>query len=122
LSLPLLVFLVKDHSSTLFVRLRHETLKEIIATEKTHIHGLEIVKKYFLDPLRESKRLPEDVIQSIFMNIEEVLQFNTSLLVQLQERIASSDGKMMVGDIFIEKVNQQKYLFQRSVGFFDANV
>lgn len=98
---------MKDHSSTLFVRLRHETLKEIISTEKTHVQGLEIVKKFFLDPLRESKLLSEDVIRSIFLNIEEVLNFNSSLLAQLQERISSSDGKLLVGDIFIEKVTNE---------------
>jgi hypothetical protein len=69
----------KDHSSSLYLRLRFETVREMYVSEKSHVLGLETIKKTFLDPLRASGLLTEDSIRGVSMTT-----FETVLEVQYQ--------------------------------------
>ena len=82
----------------------HERLsfiKEIVQTERTYIHTLEVLVSEYLFPLR--KRLSVSDIEAIFGNVEMILKMNRGLYDSLFER-RSDPKKFGIGDIFMEFV------------------
>ncbi|CAH1785476.1 unnamed protein product [Owenia fusiformis] len=57
--------------------------QELIDSEKTYQQHLELVLKYFQEPLLNSNMLPRNVVSVIFGNIEQIIAVNRALHVHL---------------------------------------
>ncbi|XP_013402225.1 rho guanine nucleotide exchange factor 39 [Lingula anatina] len=65
-------------------RRRKKIIKEIFDTERTYQKHLELIVKYFADPLTESQLVPKHVQATIFSNIRNIIEVNKELLEQLE--------------------------------------
>jgi len=83
---------------------RDQIANELLATERTYVEWLTICVEHFLKPLRgeESTVLPQEKVNSIFSNIEDILQMNTLLLHDLEERMENWNASRCIGDLFLQ--------------------
>merc|ERR1712179_32274 len=55
-------------------RKRQDTINELFHTERTHVRVLKVLKSLFCDPMCQSKLLPEDLLELLFPNMEQILE------------------------------------------------
>jgi hypothetical protein len=100
----------KNHSSSLYLRLRNETIKEIIESERKYIGSLDALRKGVVLPLenfiagRGRPVLTRQEIYDIFSNTELIVDLHEELLRLLQERILEWPSKTHFGDIFLKMI------------------
>ncbi|XP_021946876.1 uncharacterized protein LOC110844861 isoform X3 [Folsomia candida] len=62
---------------------RQEVLNELFHTERSHVRNLKVVDRLFHRPIRQQQLLPENLIQMLFANLDEMLEihgrFNSAL-------------------------------------------
>lgn len=82
---------------------RDQIANELLVTERTYVELLGICVEQFLKPLRAetSTLLPQEKVTAIFSNIEDILQMNTVLLHDLEERMESWSDGQCIGDLFV---------------------
>jgi len=83
--------------------LRNRAIEEIINSEKSYLHQLEIVDEYFMKPLQESGILPSEVYANIFGDILGIRQVNKELLVAME---VSTDK---IGKVFLDLAPYLKF-------------
>nr|CAI5834895.1 unnamed protein product [Callosobruchus analis] len=83
-------------------RKRIESIKEFIKTEKAYVKDLEIVHEVFEMPLRKSKIISNEDIDSIFLNWQEIIHCNKSFLEAFLKAYNTSET---IGDVISEHVN-----------------
>eukprot|EP00090_Calanus_glacialis_P012488 TRINITY_DN21062_c0_g1_i1.p1 TRINITY_DN21062_c0_g1~~TRINITY_DN21062_c0_g1_i1.p1 ORF type:complete len:634 (-),score=143.73 TRINITY_DN21062_c0_g1_i1:246-2147(-) len=83
--------------------LRNRAIEEIINSEKSYLHQLEIVEEYFMKPLQESGILPSQVYANIFGDILGIRQVNKELLVAME---VSTDK---IGKVFMDLAPYLKF-------------
>ncbi|CAG8502203.1 874_t:CDS:10 [Paraglomus brasilianum] len=106
-------------SATTPAQKRQSIALEILTTERHYVECLQLLERLFLRPLVDSLKtsypiLSESCIKGIFSNLKELINVNTELLRELEERIAgigekrsselnlwSNDEDACVGDIFL---------------------
>lgn len=66
---------------------------------------MQAVKDKILNEVRENNILPSDEIWNVFGNLEEILEFNTKLFGEIQERVAISfnNPATVFSDIFLKR-------------------
>eukprot|EP01133_Synstelium_polycarpum_P014561 gene14561-17208_t len=88
------------------VKNRRDVALEMLNTEKTYIHNLQILLHEYLLPLRkmsESSSLNADNMKMLYNNIEVILNINNTLLKRLQERMSVPwHFNTPFGDIFFK--------------------
>ncbi|CAG8583416.1 1490_t:CDS:10 [Paraglomus occultum] len=105
-------------SATTPAQKRQSIALEILTTERHYVECLQLLERLFLRPLVDSLKttypiLSESCIKGIFSNLKELINVNTELLRELEERIAGigekrssglnlwSEEDACVGDIFL---------------------
>lgn len=78
---------VKEQTPDKFVEKRNNILEEILSTETTYVENLKMLVERFLIPLKEKKILTKSSLESIFSNIEMVLNINSLFLQNLKETL-----------------------------------
>lgn len=82
---------------------RDQIANELLVTERTYVELLGICVEQFLKPLRAETTglLPPDKVAAIFSNLEDILQMNTVLLHDLEERMQAWSEAQCIGDLFV---------------------
>ena len=83
--------------------LRNRAIQEIINSEKSYLHQLEIVEEYFMKPLQESGILPTQIYANIFGDILGIRQVNKELLTAME---VSTD---QIGKVFLDLAPYLKF-------------
>merc|ERR1712176_1341357 len=84
-------------------KLREKAISEIINSEKSYLHHLEIVEQFFMKPLQENEILPNNVYASIFGDILGIRQVNKELLAAME---MSTDK---IGKVFLDLAPYLKF-------------
>eukprot|EP00043_Microstomoeca_roanoka_P018319 m.195448 g.195448 ORF g.195448 m.195448 type:complete len:1343 (-) comp16802_c16_seq2:279-4307(-) len=64
---------------------RQLVLEEIVNTERDYIAGLSLVKKCYIDKLKNEPEFPQDVMAKIFINVEDILAFHIQLFRKFED-------------------------------------
>eukprot|EP00339_Tiarina_fusa_P014402 CAMPEP_0117009036 /NCGR_PEP_ID=MMETSP0472-20121206/8327_1 /TAXON_ID=693140 ORGANISM="Tiarina fusus, Strain LIS" /NCGR_SAMPLE_ID=MMETSP0472 /ASSEMBLY_ACC=CAM_ASM_000603 /LENGTH=436 /DNA_ID=CAMNT_0004711225 /DNA_START=18 /DNA_END=1329 /DNA_ORIENTATION=+ len=81
--------------------LRRECITEIYQTEKDYIDDLETMIDVFIFPLRTMEIASEQVLYSIFSNVEVLIHCNKEMLKALEEVIGDkTGGNVQIGGVF----------------------
>jgi hypothetical protein len=80
-----------------------QAIEELLNSERSYLHHLEIVEQFFMNPLREKNWLPQSEFVSIFGDIPAILQVNRELLNSLE----NSEDK--IGQVFLELAPYMKF-------------
>lgn len=86
----------KDESEEKRLRMHSKTIEEILSTEKTYLHHLELLIKYFLTPLESKGILTPREYKVLFGKIPNIQRINQELLTQLGQNEES------IGKAFLE--------------------
>ena len=105
------VLQIRSDPSSLYLKLRYETLKEIVNTESTYVKGLEILRNNYIGPIKDSGLLSVNDIKQIFLNIDEIYEFNSKFLNEIQQKVSNFDGTLVLSDVFIKNVKLYFFLF-----------
>ena len=65
----------------------------------------------YLEPLREQPKVPQQIVNEIFSNIEVIGKFNKELYQQLAKRLEGDKGDPNIGDIFLMLVRATRWCF-----------
>lgn len=84
-------------------QLRRKAIDEIINSEKSYLHQLEIVEEYFMKPLQENKILESQNYANIFGDILGIRQVNKELLVAME---MSTEN---IGKVFLDLAPYLKF-------------
>ena len=76
---------------------RQECIYELITTETTYVHDLEMVSEVFIEPIKERNFMTPQEVATVFVNWEDILIINQRLLSSLIE--AQLEGSMVVYNI-----------------------
>ncbi|KAJ3188173.1 RHO1 GDP-GTP exchange protein 2 [Gaertneriomyces sp. JEL0708] len=91
-------------------RKRQEIIFEAIQTEREFVDDLELIKKVFIEPLRQGGIIdPEradSFIQEVFLNIDEIHKINAELLRRLLARQKECPVVEKIGDVFLSFANE----------------
>lgn len=79
---------------------RENVAKELLSTEKSYISSLQALVDIIVNPLRESGILEEDVIQSIFLGLDSVINYSKAFMARLESRYQPWSIHSKLGDIF----------------------
>ena len=104
------VLQIRSDPSSLYLKLRYETLKEIVNTESTYVKGLEILRNNYIGPIKDSGLLSVNDIKQIFLNIDEIYEFNSKFLNEIQQKVSNFDGTLVLSDVFIKNVKLYFFL------------
>lgn len=87
-------------------RKRQGHIQELIATEESYVEDMSIVLDAFCKPLKESRILSEEDLETIFVNWDELITCNTKLLKSLRVRKKMSENGIIhvIGDILCENL------------------
>ena len=86
--------------------LRKECITEIYQTEKDYIVDLEIIIDVFIFPMRTMQVITEQVIYSIFSNLEVLINCNKEMLRELEQVIDAETGaEVQIGEVFTKLVS-----------------
>ena len=77
---------------------------ELLKTERNYMSDLNLLITAFLKPLRRAKILPSEALHAIFSNIEDIADLTSSILFELEHRIANWGALVTLGDIFSSRV------------------
>jgi len=75
---------------------RVHCLKEILSTETYYVEALNILKDYFMIPMREQRLLSEDALRHIFDPVPTIISINSDFLEQMEviyEKYLDSDQR-----------------------------
>ncbi|CAM1295972.1 RhoGEF4 (predicted) [Pycnogonum litorale] len=64
--------------------LRSKTLDEMLSSEEKYLHHLNLLVKYFMEPILEHKMLPDALYRSVFGNIGAIQAVNKRLMEELR--------------------------------------
>ncbi|KAF9109928.1 RHO1 GDP-GTP exchange protein 2 [Mortierella sp. AM989] len=97
-------------------RNRQEAIFEVVNTEHNYVRDLELMEEIFITPLRTNKIVDsqrmEALIENIFLNFQEILALNRSLLTDLRLRQEQQPLVESIGDILLAHIAgfEQAYL------------
>ena len=84
---------------------RYNVINEILTTEKDYLECLEIVRDFFISPLKSQKVLVEDEMEIIFINWNDLLLCTNRLYKSLKiRRKMTIKTDINIGDILCENV------------------
>jgi hypothetical protein len=82
---------------------RANIVHEIYTTEKHFVKALEIVVKYFADPIYSSDLLPQEKANILFGSIEILLPHHKRFLELMEQRVTTWSSTQLFGDLFLDK-------------------
>ncbi|OMJ26752.1 Rho1 guanine nucleotide exchange factor 1 [Smittium culicis] len=95
--------------------MRQELIYEVFTTEREYVHDLIVLRDIFEQGLEYGDVIPEikraHFIQSVFRNLDELIQINSALLQDLEIRKNKSYICDNIGDIFLNHLDKfQSYV------------
>ena len=84
---------------------RCNVINELLTTEQEYLENLELVRDYFIQPLKNQRVLEEDEMEIIFINWNDVLLCTNRFYKSLKIRRKMTMRKdINIGDILCENV------------------
>ncbi|XP_069674405.1 rho guanine nucleotide exchange factor 39-like [Periplaneta americana] len=77
--------------------LRYQTIQEILTSEVSYLHQLEVIMKFFMEPLKKKTFISHSTYMTLFGHIESLYNVNGELLNELKlnpEHVAASFLKL----------------------------
>ena len=104
---------------------REKAAREIMESEDAYVQNLQLLAAEYAGPLKrmaaEHRMITAQQYKDLFLNLDEILAFNTRLLGAFQERMRNFDNRRTcIGDIFLQ-FPQMSTLYQYFVGNFDKS-
>ncbi len=97
---------------------RTRVVAEMLTTEQSYLHGIEIMLNNYLYPLRKAaqkdkdntkkdahKKVEGSDVDSIFLNIEQLHLINSNMYEQLLKRLDDWETNDTIGDLLAEWVS-----------------
>uniref|UniRef100_A0A8D9EQ02 Rho guanine nucleotide exchange factor 12 n=1 Tax=Cacopsylla melanoneura TaxID=428564 RepID=A0A8D9EQ02_9HEMI len=98
---------------------RQEVINELFHTERSHVRALKVLDQVFYVPMRDSQILPPDLSNTLFSNLEEMLDihsvFNNSMKQKRKDSPLVGDIGELLLDMFDGPAGDQ---FQRAAATF----
>ncbi len=98
----------KSHKASLVMRLRNESLREILSSEQKYVDSLQLAIDEFQRPMlrlaasRQNARVvSRSEVTDIFSTLEIIVELNRGLLTELKERLGQWPSVQRFGDLFI---------------------
>lgn len=99
----------KSHKASLVMRLRNESLREILSSEQKYVDSLQLAVDEYQRPMvrlasggRQGARLVHrSDVSDIFSTLEIIVELNRGLLQDLKERLALWPSVQRFGDLFL---------------------
>lgn len=90
-------------------QVRTSVVRELVQTERDFVKVLrDVTEGYIAECRRRTDMFNEEQIETIFINIEELLDFQSEFLKDLESRIDwNSPHKSCVGECFLKHVSKQ---------------
>ncbi|XP_065185638.1 intersectin-1-like isoform X1 [Sycon ciliatum] len=87
-------------------RKRQQAIHELISTEQSYVDDLIMVTKCFQKPLVVRNIIPEDIINTIFTNIDDIISGNSIFLRALLDRQVDGVPYLIpvIGDLLCEQI------------------
>jgi len=93
-----------------FIRERHRAnlLGELLETERTYVSGMQVLRDFFLTPLKQAAKdkktciLDEAKTKEIFSNLEQIIMINETFLKGLESASSAGNGSFQIGKLFKE--------------------
>lgn len=105
---------------------RQKIAEELTTTERTYVTHLRTLTNGLLNELKShlgqaTEVLTADEIEEVFANVEEIVEFHSSLLDIVEARLASYTALTEFGDLFVEKFDETFVtMYKRYVRDFDS--
>ena len=104
---------------------REKAVREIMESEDAYVQNLQLLMAEYAGPLKrmlaEHQMITAQQYKDLFLNLDEILAFNTRLLGAFQERMRNFDNRRTcIGDIFLQ-FPQMSTLYQYFVSNFDKS-
>lgn len=94
---------------------RLRVVRELLESEKAHVHALGIVIERYLRPLTQSDIIEFSTIRAIFSNLELIRNWNQTFLAALEAHLECGDT---FGDLFMEMVRAH-FKIKNTLHFFN---
>lgn len=94
-------------------QVRTSVVRELVQTERDFVKVLRDVAEGYISECRNRPDMfTEEQIETIFINLEELLEFQTNFLKDLESRIDwNAPHKSCVGEIFLKHVRTLEFTF-----------
>lgn len=104
---------------------REKAAREIMESEDAYVQNLQLLMAEYAGPLKrmlaEHQMITAQQYKDLFLNLDEILVFNTRLLGAFQERMRNFDNRRTcIGDIFLQ-FPEMSTLYQYFVSNFDKS-
>lgn len=88
---------------------------ELIYTERTHVRNLKVLQRVFYIPMQAEQVLPQDQIQLLFANLEEMIEIHVQLNNKLKAKkkenpIVGDIGEILLQMVWISKLEERVLL------------
>jgi len=84
---------------------RQDVINELFHTEKSHVRNLKVLHGVFRRPLLETGRMPKEVVDRLFPNLDEVLavhqRYNSAMKMRVKQGFPIGDICDILSDMFL---------------------
>lgn len=95
----------KEATSKQAIRRRNRVraVSELISTEKTYVENLQMLHILYCGPLRNNNMIKDKHYQTLFPDLETIIQLNSNLLDTLQQRFCDwNEDSSTIGDVILQ--------------------
>jgi hypothetical protein len=84
---------------------RQEYIRELVYTERTHVHKLKTMKYVYKVPMTRECVLPAEQVDQLFSSLEELIQFHGGLCTELVEHTANTTNGVVkaIADVLLPR-------------------
>ncbi|XP_061164876.1 rho guanine nucleotide exchange factor 11-like isoform X10 [Saccostrea echinata] len=102
-------------------RKRLEVINELFYTERTHCRNLKILQNLFYKPMSQDPNISQDLINTLFPNLEEMIALHGLMNSAMKERKKQSSVVTEVGDILLARFDTEGEAFRNGCAKFCQN-
>jgi len=104
---------------------REKAAREIMESEEAYVQNLQLIMVEYYKPLKkmmaEKRMITQQQFKDLFLNLSEIVDFNTKVLAAFKERMKNYDNrKTCIGDIFLQFPDMSR-LYSEFVSTFDKS-
>lgn len=111
--------LISNLGDTEMLKKRHEAITEFIKSEKTYFEILQIVVEGYITPLKAPVKpqsiptIPNDDLNILFFNFEEIFHYHKTKVVQLTAQLAEQWPFFNIGKFLVDYFSRFLPLYER---------
>lgn len=92
---------------------RQKVIRELVATEETFVHSLNVLVDLWLEPLElaGSRILPSEDLECIMRNVVQLRDIHAKFLERLKSRLRRWNVRPTIGDLFVTLIEQVRQAY-----------